>query len=495
MFRRWSAVLVAGLVACGRSGEPAGTDIPDEHPAQNGTPADADREESEPLPTGEPAEEAPAEEHVTPTGALDWKAATEEVGASELSRGVAFSPLGNVFVSTLFMKGTQRAPGPYALPVAEAGAALRKYNPSGGLVWIKTFPGASAPEGTRVYPSGCDVDGSGNPAVLGTFSGTNDFGSGPTSAIENGGAFIVALGGDGAIRWSRTVTSEGAGVEARWVRGAFDPAGNFVAVGSFRGSGFDFGDGVPLDTDGKRSLVIAKYSGAGALLWVRAFSPDDETGGGPHALAVDVNPEGEIGVAFSLQEAMQFGGIRFEQTGTYRTVIARLDSAANPIWAKGVRMVLRDLSFSADSLAVVGFAWLSTSDGDGLLSVFDKHGQERWRRVLDQAAMAVLQSVEVGAQGDVWVTGDALQTGSVFAGKSLETAHHFVARLSAMGELKWLEALEPRARSVQVAVSAAGSAALAYHRMRLPHCAETDVACLVQDNDGDSDLVVERRSP
>ena len=82
---------------------------------------------------------------------------------------------------------------------------------------------------------------------------------------------------------------------------AFDPAGDVMVTGQFRGS-IDFGDG-PLTTTGDGAVFVAKLAGAdGAPRWSREFGP---TGTGT-GIAIDA--AGNVFLAGTTDAPIDFGG-------------------------------------------------------------------------------------------------------------------------------------------------------------------------------------------
>ncbi|WP_437674630.1 MopE-related protein [Sorangium sp. So ce131] len=175
-------------------------------------------------------------------------------------------------------------------------AFVAKYDPSGHLVFAKTFPGRE----TAAYR--IDTDASGNIVLLGSYGDTSvDFGDG---LRVSGGPYmsfnyLVKLNPSGNSIWvqgflsvTRSISDTGHIFSANDI--AVDGAGDVILVGSFRGT-YDLGGAAPLSAEismfGEFDAFAAKLSGAtGDTVWSM------DTGGplNDGLSGVDVGPAGEI---------------------------------------------------------------------------------------------------------------------------------------------------------------------------------------------------------
>ena len=217
---------------------------------------------------------------------------------------------------------------------------VAKYDPSGGILWAQPLGGSSVNFGPEVAAAS-----DGSLVVVGSFTGTVDFGAttltstggsdafaakidadgnfvwaqhfggtsedwGNSVALDNAGntyvmaetrtvpgsgladAFLAKIDATGNVTWttavgaSTSLPTNGGTTPTGWARGfkiAVDSAGNVYATGRMDGT-VDFDPGA-----GKNALVgsafVAKFSTNGNVVWARAF-----TGGllvEPHDIAVD----------------------------------------------------------------------------------------------------------------------------------------------------------------------------------------------------------------
>ncbi len=130
----------------------------------------------------------------------------------------------------------------------------------------------------------------------------------------------------------------GPGMDLRANAVAEDSAGNIVVVGSVQGTAnFATGSTVSnLSSGGNRDTFVAKYSGAGTLLWAETFQGQSPMSVGQGS-AVAIDGWGNIFVAGSFSGSVGFG------TGGGRTILSapsrtdayavKLDTSGTVIWA------------------------------------------------------------------------------------------------------------------------------------------------------------------
>ncbi|KAF0126240.1 MAG: cellulose-binding [Elusimicrobia bacterium] len=132
------------------------------------------------------------------------------------------------------------------MPNMGDGYAVRKYDPSGGLLWTRFY---NRPGGANYDINGLALDASGNFHVAGREN--------PGPGVFD--AFAAKINSDGSLAWSRTYNGLADGIDAYYAV-AVDTAGAVYAAGQE-----SYGAGNPL-----RALLM-KYSSAGADIWTSTF--------------------------------------------------------------------------------------------------------------------------------------------------------------------------------------------------------------------------------
>jgi gliding motility-associated-like protein len=139
---------------------------------------------------------------------------------------------------------------------------VSKVSSAGNTAWVRTFGGPQSDRGLGVA-----VDGSGNVAVCGFYTGSINFGNGVTlTSVGSQDAFIVKLDANGNALWARTGGSTGGSDRANAV--AFDGSGNVVITGQFSGSA-TFGTFTLDASDGTNDAFIVKYDANGVEQWAK----------------------------------------------------------------------------------------------------------------------------------------------------------------------------------------------------------------------------------
>lgn len=186
---------------------------------------------------------------------------------------------GNIYAAGFFYDNTDFDPG--AGTAIETGsndqnAFALKLNPTGGLLWYKTFYAAT----TKQNGSSIALDSDGNVVVGGLFAGTIDLDPGPgtnmqTAANEN--AFAVKLDANGNYLWAKVVPSSNIGTGYAAVDGV-----DVYIFGSFvNTTDMDPGTGVFNQTSaGLTDSHIVKLNKDGDFQWaiqMGGTSTDDPT--------------------------------------------------------------------------------------------------------------------------------------------------------------------------------------------------------------------------
>ncbi len=158
------------------------------------------------------------------------------------------------------------------------------------------------------------IDAAGRVAVVGSFSGSPDFGGGDLGPSAQFDAYVAVYDPDGSHRWSRALSSS----SFDYAYGAvFTPDGGLIVTGHFGEGGglrsdLDVGGDDPLvSVDNDRDLFLAAYDGDGELRWAtRVGSRGDVVG-----RTVGVGPCGRVVV----------GGFFVTEVELEGTVLERAD--------------------------------------------------------------------------------------------------------------------------------------------------------------------------
>lgn len=228
------------------------------------------------------------------TGTHLW---SKRFGGSGLdgATAVAVDPSGNVVVVGYF-NGTVDFGGGSLVSAGGNDIFVAKYSGTNGAhLWSKRL-GTSTSE----IPNRVAVDSYGDVVVIGSFTGSVNFGGG---ALASAGAedIVVAKysGADGSHVWSKRFGSTGSDVGYGV---AVDQSDNVVVTGYFSGS-VDFGGGAL--TASSYDVFVAKYSPGGVHQWSRRFGGTNAQVGS--AIAAD-RVTGNLSVTGYFLGTFDFGG-------------------------------------------------------------------------------------------------------------------------------------------------------------------------------------------
>jgi hypothetical protein len=205
---------------------------------------------------------------------------------------------------------------------------LAKYRSSdGAYMWAKTFNCLGQDAGRAVA-----VDGGGNIALAGVFSGSIDFGGGSLSGFAAGlyAGYAAKFSSAGSHIWS---DSFGTAYGANAYGVAVDSSGNVAVTGSFTGpSNMSFGSLVQIsNTSGYPAAYVAKLSSAtGAGIWAKSFVADQYSGG----RAVAMDGTGNVIVTGDFYNHCNFGGGNLTSAGSTDGFAAKYNLSGSYVWSK-----------------------------------------------------------------------------------------------------------------------------------------------------------------
>jgi hypothetical protein len=361
----------------------------------------------------------------------------------DLARAVAVDGSGNVVIVGTCTSVTDFGGGNIFTTANSGDIFVAKFDANGVHQWSRGFPGS----GQTDDGFGVAVDGSGNVAITGSFTGTIDFGGG--DLISAGGTDIVVAkySAGGAHLWSKRFGNSTNNEVGNAV--AMDASGNVVVTGQFAGS-VDFGGGPLTASATSVDIYIVKFDANGAHQWSQGFgSTQADVGYG-----IDVDGSGNVVVTGSFQGTVNFGGGGLTSLGSLEIFLAKYDASGAHQWSKRLgstggeigRAVVADASGNvvvtgsfAQTVNFGGVPILSAGGSDVFVAKYDASGVHQWSRGFGGTSNDDGYGVAVDAAGDVAITGYFRDTAD-FGGDDLISAGEndiFVARYSAGGVYQW----------------------------------------------------------
>ncbi|MBW2734768.1 MAG: hypothetical protein JRH20_20465 [Deltaproteobacteria bacterium] len=182
------------------------------------------------------------------TGAHRWSKGFGSAG-DDVFLGIGVDGNGNVITTGLFSESIDVGGG---LLTSEGlgDMVIASYDSTGTYRWSKGF-GATM----QCAGNGVAVDSAGNVVIVGSLSGTEDFGGGPLTGMGIADGVAISYDSGGTYRWSKLLGGSGRD-EAN--DAVVDGMGNVIITGTFTDSA-DFGGG-PLTSAGGEDIFLVKFS-------------------------------------------------------------------------------------------------------------------------------------------------------------------------------------------------------------------------------------------
>ena len=238
---------------------------------------------------------------------------------------------------------------------------------------------------------------------------------------------------------------------------ATDNSGNVYVAGKYEMNANFSGTVLPLQ--GNHDIYVAKYSSAGALIWVRTAGGAD--GDYAHALACDgsnyVYVAGEI-EGYGTTINFIGSAITLTSKGINDVFLAKYNLNGNLLWAKQAGGFKNDEALGvtydgAGNVYVCGFfnnnATFGTTtingygENDIFVARYDKDGVFQWVQKAGGTGRDEAKSIKCDAAGNIYVCG--MYEDSAFFGSQLLTdpngyVNSFIAKYKPDGTLAWVKA-------------------------------------------------------
>ena len=338
-----------------------------------------------------------------------------QAGGNYDDRGLdlAIDNSGNVFVTGKFQSTVQFGSDSLtAGPTSNDDFFIAKADTWGNWLWVE---GADCHNSGRCYGTSVAVDSAGYAYVTGSFTRDIDFGTTTLtwSGVED--IFVAKIDTWGSWQWA---TMAG-GTQGYDVPYSIDvgPQGNAFIAGYFQFTS-TFGTH-SMTSSGGSDVFIAKISQQGDWMW----SLDAGGGSSSQANSVQVDSQGNVFVAGSFSAGISFGNLTYSAGGTENSFIARANDLGNSAsWEWALQLSssnsnsAQDLAFDANQdLFVTGefrgtasfgnSALTSSGNQDVYVASILANGNWAWARIAGSGSEDVGLGIEMGSEGDLYVTG------------------------------------------------------------------------------------------
>jgi hypothetical protein len=327
----------------------------------------------------------------------------------------------------------------------------------GSLLWAKSF---GSPTGG--YGASVATDSDGQTVVVGTFSGSIDFGGSSLTSAEYGSVFAAKLDASGGLLWAKQL-----GGSSQQQSVAVDAQGNVFVVGDFYGT-MTFG-AMTLDSGGNRNVFVAKLTPSGDVAWGTQITGTGSNGIGIGSVAVDSH--GDVLLTGSFQGAVGLSGGTVSSAGGDDVFVVKLDPTGSLAWSKtfgdaadqrGVAVVTDaadDVIITGQFAGTVDFgggSFTSGSEGNVFLAKLDQSGNHLWSKGFQSASIAHVTALAHDVESNVLLTGQFFGSVSFGGGPLVSQGDSdvFVVKLDAGGAYVWGERFGGSGSDIGVGIAA-----------------------------------------
>lgn len=271
---------------------------------------------------------------------FQWARQFSGTGAVEAA-GIAIDPNGYIYLVGNFRQVNDFDPGPGTVNLTPVSAFytdvfITKLDPSGNLVWAKSFGGTFDDAAVSVA-----VDDSGNVVIGGVFFGTCDFNPSAatynlTSTSNTNDAFIAKYDSSGNYKWARRLGNTGANESVK----SIVIASNYdVIFGGELSGTIDFDPTAAtanVASSGGNDAYVARYTSLGTYVWAK------KAGGSSAEVlnAVKLCANGDVLFTGSFNGTVDFDPsaltANLVSAGPANAFVARWSSSGTYVWAKSV---------------------------------------------------------------------------------------------------------------------------------------------------------------
>ncbi len=264
---------------------------------------------------------------------LEW---AKQIGGPPNELGLAMNVdlAGNIYSAGAFGGTMDFDPGPATLNITSIGsvdAFITKSDPSGNLIWAKTFGG------TLTFVYGITTDASGNLYLTGSFQDTTDFDPGASTfnLISAGSwdSYISKWDAAGNFLWAKSVGSLGTNDAGYDV--AVDINGNVHIAGTFNQTvDFDPGSGTNnITAAGSSDSYILKLDASGNFVWAKGVGGTSSD----QVQSLVIDGAGSVYFTGNFFGTCDFnpgsGTFNLTSAGSADAFICKLDVSGNFAWA------------------------------------------------------------------------------------------------------------------------------------------------------------------
>jgi hypothetical protein len=369
-------------------------------------------------------------------------------------RGILAMPFGSELLLAATFAGYQLFSGVAIATAGDQDILLARLDAQRSLSWKRRFGG---PLDDVLFWA--NLDSAGNWLLTGYTDGGLDFGAGAIPTDGRRARFVTKLRGtDGSLVWSRALynvdrtPAETPSWEAdpQWEGFVVaDASDDVLLAGRFHDTLSI--DSTTLVSAGGWDMFLAKFSPDGVLLWARGWGG----AGDDYLRAVVPGVQGEIFVAGTFDQSLQFGEATLTPLGGRDVLLARLDGEGVPTWSRQMGGKSDDLcgrmavgpdgnpilagEFSGAASFGTPERYEALGSKDAWIAKWSRDGTALWSHRIGGVANDVIWGVASGPSSEAVVSGffqDRVDFGEGVR-SSRGSSDAFVVKYGADGAFQW----------------------------------------------------------
>lgn len=328
--------------------------------------------------------------------------------------------------------------------------SLQSFSQAPNWLWAKRTGGTSID-----YTNDVAADAFGNSYITGTYSSAPiTFGAATLTNSGLSDVFLVKYDAAGNVIWAQKIGNTGSEFGQSV---ATDAAGNIYIAGAFNSPSIVVGS-TTLTSAGSSDVFVAKYDGAGNVLWAQRAGST----GGDGASSIAVTPAGNVYIGGNYtSSSITFGPNTLPNFGYNDAFVAKYTTSGIALWGKHIGEYLDEFvsSLATDAAGnvivagiynsidvLIGSSVIITNAQDAVddiyLAKFDASGNLLWARGAGGWEGDYAYGVATDAGGNIYMTGFYVSNPMTFGSISLTTGAFslYLAKYNSAGTIQWVAA-------------------------------------------------------
>ena len=381
----------------------------------------------------------------------------------DAGKDIVIDTQGNIYVLGVFRDFDITIEGVTLINAGDDDIFLAKYNPNGGLIWVKSINGQATDFAVKllidknndVYVSGgfssptltigtttltnsgsysfftAKYNSSGqviwaknnlnsnlNASIIATDDNLNSYSIIATASV----ATLEKRNVSESLIWSKTITTTGS-ISSPQVHYVFVNETGVYLTGGFFGSSLTIGTSTIINSASANSddMFVAKLDTSGNVLWLK----NGLNTSGDNGTVVQVDNNGNVYVLGMFSTGITFDSFTLTSNGDYDLFLVKYNSSGQVIWAKNAGGIFEDwvvdlaIDASGGTYVIGGFdspsftfanttynnlgVWFSYADV--FVLKYDAQGNEAWIKNIEGLGNDNGNGIAVNSLGEVYVTG------------------------------------------------------------------------------------------